>query len=470
MKLIFLLLAITGPIFAHTKSGTIYTTDGSQADVESAISAATTGDTVSVPAGSFTWGASGDFVLINKAITVSGAGTGATTVTISNTSGTYGSACIRITAAAVLKSFSITGSTLAARTPISVGTADGWRITDIAYTDPSGPSGSGGYFAIVENVYGLFDNCAIGGNNQQTEFILIRGKPNSWTTDHTMGTADAVYIEDCAYSGSGYVCDANSNARVVVRYCTISGSQKVDGHGLASNSPAQGVRHMEVYGNVWSSNATFWTAIELRGGTGMIFNNTNTYATGGSLELTDYAYRNSGGWPNFGGTFRFPSDYPIDDQIGVGKDPKAAASEPMYLWNLRANGALWNRILKTASSQAITANGGVSYGDADLIAADRDFFIENAGTFTGASGVGIGTALQMVAITPVKTGVGFWVTDEGQWNESSIGPDGRLYTWNGSAWALKYTPYTYPHPLRGVLPYDSTYRPKTRAARMRIIK
>lgn len=55
----------------------------------------------------------------------------------------------------------------------------------------------------------------------------------------------------------------------------------------------------------------------------------------------------------------------------------------------------------------------------------------------------------MLAIKPTKVGVGFWVTNEGSWNTRlPANSSGRLYSWNGSAWALKYTPYAYPHPLQ----------------------
>lgn len=131
---------------------------------------------------------------------------------------------------------------------------------------------------------------------------------------------------------------------------------------------------------------------------------------------------------------------------------------------------------------------------------DRDFFIHiTPAEFNGSSGIGSGTAAQMAAITPTLTNVGFWVTDQGSWNGSFTGTvaasalafgdyaeivsagttdwtligaptntvgtaflvtaagtgtgtakpaQGQLYAWNGSAWALKYTPYSYPHPLR----------------------
>lgn len=47
-----------------SKSGTAYTTDGSQADVEAAHADAMPGDTILIPAGTFTWGRGGDPVVL----------------------------------------------------------------------------------------------------------------------------------------------------------------------------------------------------------------------------------------------------------------------------------------------------------------------------------------------------------------------------------------------------------------------
>jgi len=53
----------------------------------------------------------------------------------------------------------------------------------------------------------------------------------------------------------------------------------------------------------------------------------------------------------------------------------------------------------------------------------------------------------MEAIIPTTDKVGFWVTDEGSWHADRPGTSGQLYVWDGAAWHLYYTPYTYPHPL-----------------------
>ena len=140
---------------------------------------------------------------------------------------------------------------------------------------------------------------------------------------------------------------------------------------------------------------------------------------------------------------RTPSDYPTYDQVGWGQDTAGVytnRADPVYLWNNTAQGGVdWTLNWKAVDSNAITlyrtqtANPSATFTMQDMIAADRDYFKQTVGgTFTGASGVGLGTTAQMNAITPSKTGVGFWVTDQGSWNTTvTAGTSGLLYTWSG---------------------------------------
>ena len=626
---------------AFTKNNTIYTTDGSQGDVQAAIANANVGDTVGVPAGTFTWGAKGSFVNVNKAIRLAGAGMDLTNINIDPTGAGYNGVCRIFSAGAVVQGMTFNSPTSrSSAAAFTVGGASGWRITNVRYNFNS----AGAYFVYCSS-YGLIDNCVINNPNAgNLELIFLRGPANSWQTPSSMGTDQAVYIEDCTFNAVGYVCDANANARVVIRNCTMTlEGLKIDGHGKASNTPPRGVRQVESYRNTWTQTSTdkfaVWFTHELRGGTGMIWGNScadNSYFGRGLLRLTDYAIT-SNAWGNFGYTFQTPVNYPVDDQIGVGQDPKVGGSEPMYLWNnskaghpaaysfpngsgtalyqtqlgyatattasavvgvpftylfgastspayqasnlppglsfttstavpnalgisvglisgtptaagtytvnLSAQnqkdtctavltlvvgnaasslpqitsvvnqyafvGAAFNYQLAgtnsptsfaasslpgglsidrstgiisgtvtasagnylvpvAATNQNGTTNGvlsirvlapgtsnepiinGVTYSVSDLIKADRDYFSQDVLTnaFDGSSGVGIGTFAQMNAITPTQTGVGYWVTDQGNWDANLPGASGQLYVWNGSAWAVKYVPYAYPHPLR----------------------
>lgn len=402
-----------------------FTTDGSQADVNAKIALASTGDRVIVPDGSFTWGAGGTNVAVNKAITLMGSG--ATTIVLATNGPSYANGVIHVSAAGRVTALTITGVSSGHVTAFQCDTTNGWIVDNITYA-----GGTDEAYFMYAAAWGVLHSSTIGRNSASSELIFSRGPTDSWQTAHSMGTANNVYIEDCTFNLGGYVCDFNSNARGVVRRCTIVFDQKIDGHGKYSNTPPRGVRHMECYDNEWQYVGNY-TAVELRGGSGMFLNNTTAGATGSNILLHEY-YVAQGGLG--------PADYPIDDQIGVGIDPKAGGSEPYYIFgNRRPSSALWS-VPEPVASNAVDLDG--------VINTDRDFFQEHAATFDGTSGVGIGTRAQMDAITPTLTGVGFWVTDEASWDTTlPAGESGQLYVWNGSAWALYYTPYTYPHPLRG---------------------
>jgi len=433
-----ILSGYVGSASAWTKNGRAYSTDGSQADVASAVANALAGDTVQVPAGTFTWGAGRSGVAVNQKITLQGAGATLTTIVLSESGPTYGTGVIQLNAAATIRDFSITGSS-GTVTAFSCYGVNGWRVTNIHF---DGGAGSG-YF-LYAGSYGLIDDCQLTGNNGSAEWIFSRGPTNSWQTPSSLGTAEAVYIEDCVFGGQGYVSDANSNARMVVRFCTMNGSNKVDAHGVASNTPPRGCRQIEVYGNSWTSTGGYFADIEIRGGTGMLFDNSDQNPQGGWFFLSDYGYL--GKWPNFGSRYLTPADYPIADQIGVGQDPILAGSEPLYAWNNSRLGVPWARTVRTPDAAAITAYGK-DFKETDVIAADRDYFWSVA-NFDGSTGIGRGTKAQMTEIVPTKVGVGYWVTDEGDWNARHPGTDGRLYAWTGSDWTARYMPYSYPHPLR----------------------
>jgi hypothetical protein len=70
--------------------------------------------------------------------------------------------------------------------------------------------------------------------------------------------------------------------------------------------------------------------------------------------------------------------------------------------------------------QQQTGNSTATFTEADVIKADRDIFMEGA-TFDGTGGVGRGTKTQMLELGNVenrKLKVGFWVTNEGDWNKT----------------------------------------------------
>lgn len=508
-----------GSVFAHVKY------------VES-------GDTVVLPAGSATWGVidehSGDkrFSVQTAGVTVRGQSDN-TVITIAE-DGPY-----FINPVIVLMADNVTFGWMKFIMPVAhdvslftVGNP-GCRISHVTRiqnhnpdTTPGAYVGSG-YFLLQQGVTGtLIDNCTITSAVGNDEWIFTRGPTNAWQSNSPIGTSQVdVFVEDCTFNGGSGYSDANSNARHVFRFNTIGAGIKLDAHGVASNSPARSFRSVEYYNNTWVGAGT---AFEIRGGTGMVFNNTGV---GNNFFLTDYSV--TGTWPNqadvhysqgnilavpngantlvttpvphgyvtgmsvrhaaFGGggvevpdafyvvtvvdathftipivsangemmqflaALKTPYVYPVFDQIGTGKD--GGPREPAYVWGNKISGSPWPRTLKNIPTEGITSyraqtgNPAASYTERDMIAPNRDFFAD-AG-FDTSTGVSVGTRAAMDAFTPSVVGYGWWVTDEGSWNQR-VAPNtsGRLYKWSGSSWVLYYTPYTYPHPLQTSLVCD----------------
>ena len=99
---------------------------------------------------------------------------------------------------------------------------------------------------------------------------------------------------------------------------------------------------------------------------------------------------------------------------------------------------------------------GAVTSNTQRIIANRDYYAEvsqsaqtsPSSPFNGTVGTGYGTLSNQPATC--KTGVGYWATDQGNWNQSGSGGQGQLYVCTATnTWTLYYTPYTYPHPLTG---------------------
>lgn len=314
----------SAPIASWTYDGgdNEYTTDGTFFNVKSALA-----DSASKPAGvvvntgvmTETWFDGGSTLTVPAGVTLSG-DTAATSVVNMSTGAVsgYSAASITLNEGSVLRRITFNGANSPNCIPIATTTGAGtWRVTENIYNQYSGRES---YFMLVQKApSGLIDKNTINGNDGESELILSRGPDNAWQVPTGMGDANAVYIEGNIFSGSGYVNDANDNGKAVVRMNTITGTNKVDGHGRSTNSN-RGVRRLEVYGNSWTAGAGSWTAMELRGGKNYVFNNTAATGSGGaaSLQLTDYGPQYMS--PGFQYRFQTPQNYPLSDQIGTGTD------------------------------------------------------------------------------------------------------------------------------------------------------
>jgi hypothetical protein len=121
--------------------------------------------------------------------------------------------------------------------------------------------------------------------------------------------------------------------------------------------------------------------------------------------------------------------------------PVNQALDPIYEWD---------------NSVTHLNNGNVGFEDAGQMLKNRDYYTDNSnGTpvaqtsptspFNGSGGVGFGTLTNRPS--SCTTGVAYWATDQGNWNQSGSGGQGELFKCTANTWTLGYTPYAYPHPL-----------------------
>ena len=275
MKSIPLMLFAAAAFLPSAYAKTINCPTCSQDDFEHAYYVESVpGDTIVLPSGSATWGnssrANGGTIYLITNVTEQLQGD-STIITMDDSGRTYAQGVIALWAPVTFKDMKIIGASVGHPVTVffmeaytnpntQVQMRGGFRLTNITYEGHSD-----GYFAYiaawVDN--GLIDNCRISCDVSYAELVFMRGRPDAWQLANTLGGTDNVFIEDCTFNNTGYVCDANANARLVVRYNTINGTNKVDGHGLASNSPPRSVRNMEVYGNQWTATgAGNWANIE----------------------------------------------------------------------------------------------------------------------------------------------------------------------------------------------------------------
>jgi hypothetical protein len=410
--------------------------------ISTAIAAASSGDTILVDSGEATWVGQ---VTVNKNLSIIGAGIGNTIVSKSSLSYVFdiGYTTSRISG------FEFNSGQI-------VASGQGWRIDHCSFSEPLSStayafkaiyatSALTGYQPI-----GLIDNCAFSNMG-----VLVTGNSNDlygmsyiWYQALGLGTNNAVYIEDCTFQGLNLnnAIDANHAARYVFRHNTLTDAY-IECHGIQGIMRAP--RSWEIYDNTLqrgSGYAGWMGVITIRGGTGVIFNNT-VIGTWGNYNARCYAERDCAPYGEAGeadGTSLWDGNanppvtlaWPARDHTGQSTDAwlwtagnpyPTQTLDPAYIWNCERSPS--GTLVKMEINSATCAEGFINHAE------NRDFYNENA-SFDGTTGVGVG--LKAARPATCTTGVGYWATDEEILYRATA-----TNTW--TAW---YTPYTYPHPLQ----------------------
>jgi hypothetical protein len=350
-------------------------------------------------------------------------------------------------------------------------------------------------------VYGLFDHNEV-YQSTAVGFVSFRGDSDDTPPSSPNGTANNMFFEDNYFemsnpanvsAGVGFI-DGYTNAGLVVRFNTFKNIYP-GVHGVADGNG--GLANYEFYGNLliveegtngtndgsflwhhqgsgevltWGNRVTL-SPVEGHAGDVLVMQYYRDFAAnpttwGSASTLCDGASGSNGdGNRAPEATYR---GYPCFHQPG--RD-FAGTLKPLYAWDnqFTDNGAKFDLVFYN--------QGGFHTSH---FVANRDIYNAvsvNAQTsasspFDGTTGVGFGTlAFRPTSCTKTSEaadepngGVGYFVwnddSNDGSWNGSSSNPygvnfagkDGLLYACADDSpvtWTLRYTPYTYPHPLQG---------------------
>ena len=271
-----------------------------------------------------------------------------------------------------------------------------------------------------------------------------------WAQAPPLGAMNnVVYVERNHWqntSGNINSMDSNHAGRYVARFNNItSGRHTFEIHGVQGSN--RGSQLTEIYENSLSGLSGFSGTAFWRGGTGVAFNNRQASAFSFGILFTNDRSELDDSIPTFGncdgshtGVDQNSSGqrgWRCRDQVGMGYDATEWSHSPVRAWNQVVMPIyVWGNL-----------TGGAAMDVEVDTAGDADLHIQQNREFYGAAN---GTALP----GSCSVGQGFWKTNEGEWNSLQSGVDGRLYKCtSANTWTLYYTPLAYPHPwATGTLP------------------
>jgi hypothetical protein len=463
-----LLIALVLAITPRASDAAVRTPASCEEDlVQAEITSAADGDTIAIPAGTCTWTTTVT-IPATKGIILQGAGIGVTTIV----DGMTGAHTLSVLVASGNSVTEVRDITFDANNTIKTGTfaeifvfGSGLDVFRIHHNEIKNLARRGvQVFADAGLEFsGLIDHntfhTTAASSVQATNVFGARNFNNAgWTTPQsrpvTMGTNKAVYIEDNTFDFvndfNDGALDAYGGARYVFRYNTVTGTAPAH-HGTDSGS-YRGPISFEVYGNVLTSDNGSDRAFFARSGTGVVFNNVYT----GNYSAIGIANYRSGGsftpWGECDGTSTW-------DQNTASQEGYACFDQPGWIFSEVTNEATgatatktltpiyaWGNTKDGAQLDAAVGGGPALPGSRMFtlhLLENREFYNEND-AFDGTVGIGRGVLASRPATC--TTGVGYWATDQGEWN--TTGADGLLYKCTATdTWSLYYTPFTYPHPL-----------------------
>jgi cell division septation protein DedD len=488
-------------IFILTLSGffgprcwaTVYHSDGTAESVQFFHdNQAQNGDTITLPAGTFTW-TSG--VTITKAVTLQGAGVGSTIIR----DDIQGGARIMVWTLVPGLPSRMTGIELqdaganhqaapAGAFHVAGSNTDGssFRMDHCSWNNINGSP-------VFDTVLGVVDHttfyCArpgyimfyVYGSNWDGQGPYGDG---SWHDPANFGSSQFLFFEDNTFTfnvgGLGTISDAYAGARFVVRYNTIHDGV-LNNHGTESTGRTRGGRAYEAYNNIYAGSGWNKFLSGCRSGTMLFHDNTISGYWGSNAICGLGNYRTHMTFPTFGGADganAWDVNEPNTFFTGTAAANSAGTTETV-------SGANWStNQWKGYSVRRLTNLGNLNTVTFAMIEGNTSNTItysDNGGYSLPSLAFTAGDSLEIRKIRHVLDGIGRGqgslvtggvnTTPPAGWNDQVAEP---CYSWNnvitdgGGAHAKYdvsdpsitlnqdvfndtvmpgYTPYIYPHPL-----------------------
>ncbi|MBK9307314.1 MAG: hypothetical protein IPM58_09575 [Nitrospira sp.] len=365
-----LLVVTTVPSVAAT----IRAASCSRTHVGDAVNLARNGDTVLVPAGRCTWRT--NLRIEGKYFTLRGEGFRRTVIIDGISKARYPNVPQLLWwtppsgGLARLTGFTFQGGTLADSAVKGIVVLDGashsFRVDNNKFIPTQTPG-----LRLLGDLWGVVDHNHFDLSARNGYAIYVhheRYGDQSWAAESSLGTERNVFIENNTFTQDrtkGYfypAIDGWSGHRIVVRYNQFN-AVKVGNHGTETSGRWRSARQFEYYNNTWVwdmySPATphilrnaYPALITIRGGTGVVFNNSATITNGSVPNIVELRYhRNTGSYHPWG---KCPTVWDLNatrciDQpgVGVGVLLSGASAEPVgwprhqadpiYIWNNQIN-------------------------------------------------------------------------------------------------------------------------------------
>jgi FG-GAP-like repeat len=453
--------------------------------VQALHNAAQDGDTITLPAGIFTWRTR---VTISKAITLQGAGVGSTIVRDAVQSGQliHWSLVAGFTSRLTGMEFQDGGRIHEAFAPGGILHVDGSNTNDSKFRMDNCKWNNLNGAPVFDTVIGVVDhNQFVLGEFGTAIYIYGSywdGKTfgdGSWSAPTDFGSSQFLFIEDNDIvnnrASSAAMTDAYAGARFVVRHNTIFNA-RVGNHGTESTGRARGGRAMEIYQNTFTGTNLNKFVGGARSGIVLLHDNRISGYENNPL-FTLSSFRNFFSFSPWGGADG-TNAWDVNKHRRFFRGTAAANSSGT---TVTVSGANWTRnrwvgytIRRTSN---VCGSGSVTYGQITSNTANTITYTDNGGFPTPSLSFCKGDALEIRkvdhALDQPGRARGSLITGDPpirprNWNNQVTEP---CYSWNNFSGATHvnfspqqenirngehffnntpmpgYTPYIYPHPL-----------------------